>query len=258
MKPLVILPTYNEKDSLPVVLIKILDQEEFDILIVDDSSTDGTTELAKHWVERDNRVHLLQRPAKLGLGTAYIAGFKWGLERDYDCFLEMDADLSHDPLTLPTFIEKIESGADLVIGARYLGGTISVVGWDFKRLLLSRFGNLYASILLRTRLCDMTSGFRAFSRKALEALDLDAIRSEGYSFQIEMAYRVLRKGMNVSEIKIVFTERTHGKSKMSQTIVREAMALPWKLRLEELIKRIKGTVPDLNEPPDEQSAGKTH
>jgi dolichol-phosphate mannosyltransferase len=224
---------------------------------VDDSSTDGTTELAKHWVERDERVHLLQRPAKLGLGTAYIAGFKWGLERDYGCFVEMDADFSHDPLTLPKFLEEIESGAELVIGARYLGGTISVVGWDFKRLLLSRFGNIYASTLLRTHLCDMTSGFRAFSRKALEALNLDAIQSEGYSFQIEMAYRVQRKGMNISEIKIVFTERVHGKSKMSHNIIREAMALPWKLRIEELIKRIKGTSP-LNKPPDEQSAGRTH
>jgi dolichol-phosphate mannosyltransferase len=234
MKPLVVLPTYNEKDNLPVAVIKILDQEVFDILIVDDSSTDGTTELAKHWVEQDERVHILQRPAKLGLGTAYTTGFKWGLERDYNCFIEMDADLSHDPLALPKFMEEIESGSDLVIGARYLGGTISVVGWDFKRLMLSRFGNLYASTLLRTRLCDMTSGFRAFTRKALEALDLDAIRSEGYAFQIEMAYRVLRKGMNVSEIKIVFTERVHGKSKMSKGIIREAVVLPWKLRIEEL------------------------
>lgn len=239
MKPLVILPTYNEKDNLVVVLIKILDQEVFDILIVDDSSTDGTTELAQHWVALDERVHLLQRPAKLGLGTAYIAGFKWGLARDYDCFIEMDADFSHDPLALPNFLEKIESGIDLVIGARYLGGTISVVGWDFKRLLLSRFGNLYASTILRTHLCDMTSGFRAFSRMALEALDLDNIRSEGYAFQIEMAYRVLRKGMDVSEIKIVFTERVHGKSKMSHNIIREAMVLPWKLRLEMLINRLR-------------------
>jgi dolichol-phosphate mannosyltransferase len=253
MKPLVILPTYNEKDNLPVIIIKILDQEVFDILIVDDSSTDGTTELAKHWVERDERVHILHRPAKLGLGTAYIAGFKWGLERDYDCFIEMDADLSHDPLMLPNFLEEIGSGADLVIGARYLGGTISVVGWDFRRLLLSRSGNLYASTLLRTRLCDMTSGFRAFSRKALEALDLDAIRSEGYSFQIELAYRVQRKGMHVSEIKIVFTERVHGKSKMSQKIIREAMTLPWKLRLEELIKRIRRAGPGTKEPPHKQS-----
>ncbi len=240
MKPLVILPTYNEKDSLPVVIIKILEQEVFDILIVDDNSTDGTADLAKHWAALNEKVNLIQRPTKLGLGTAYIAGFKWGLERDYDCFIEMDADFSHDPLALPAFIEEMESGADLVIGARYLGGTISVVGWDFKRLLLSRFGNLYAATLLRTHLCDMTSGFRAFSRRALESLNLDAIRSEGYAFQIEMAYRVLRKGMNVSEIKIVFTERVHGISKMSHNIIREAMSLPWKLRIEELINRIRG------------------
>jgi dolichol-phosphate mannosyltransferase len=233
MKPLVVLPTYNEKESLPVVIIKILDQEIFDVLIVDDSSTDGTTEIAQNWVERDSRIHLLQRPGKLGLGTAYIAGFKWGLQRDYNCFIEMDSDLSHDPLVLPKFLEQLEAGSDLVIGARYEGGTISVVGWDFKRLMLSRLGNLYASTLLRTHLCDMTSGFRAFSRRALEAMDLDAIHSEGYAFQIEMAYRVLAQGMKVSELAIVFTERAFGASKMSHKIIREAVALPWRLKFNE-------------------------
>jgi dolichol-phosphate mannosyltransferase len=239
MKPLVVLPTYNEKDSLPVVIIKILDLGVFDVLIVDDSSTDGTTDIAKTWAERDERVHLIQRPGKLGLGTAYIAGFKWGLERDYDCFVEMDADLSHDPLVLPQFLEALGAGSDLVIGARYVGGTISVVGWDFKRLMLSRMGNLYASTLLRNRLCDMTSGFRAFSRRSLEAMDLDVIRSEGYAFQIEMAYRVLAQGMKVSELSIVFTERAHGTSKMSHKIIREAVALPWRLKFEEIKNRIQ-------------------
>jgi dolichol-phosphate mannosyltransferase len=253
MKPLVVLPTYNEKDNLPVIVIKILDQEVFDVLIVDDSSTDGTTELAKNWVERDQRVHILQRPGKLGLGTAYTSGFKWGLERDYDCFVEMDADLSHDPLMLPQFLDMVESGSDLVIGSRYMGGTISVVGWDFKRLLLSRFGNLYASTLLRTSLCDMTSGFRAFSRRALEALDLDAIHSEGYAFQIEMAYRVLKQGMQVSELSIVFTERVHGKSKMSHKIIREAVALPWKLILERLTDRVKRSLGLKKRPQEKRS-----
>jgi len=234
MKPLVVLPTYNEKETLPVVLIKILDQEGFDVLIVDDSSTDGTTELARNWVERDKRVHMLQRPGKLGLGTAYIAGFKWGLEREYDCFIEMDADFSHDPLALPKFMELMEGGADLVIGARYLGGTISVVGWDFKRLMLSRAGNLYASTLLRTHLCDMTSGYRSFSRRALEAMNLNAIHSGGYAFQIEMAYRVMAMGMNVKELAIVFTERAHGESKMSHGIIREALVLLWRLKLDEI------------------------
>jgi len=235
MKPLVVIPTYNERETLPVVIIKILEREAFDVLVVDDSSTDGTTELARHWAEQDGRVHVLQRPAKLGLGTAYIAGFKWGLERDYDCFMEMDADLSHDPGALPRFLEEMEAGADLVIGSRYLGGTISVVGWDFRRLLLSRFGNVYASTLLRTNLTDMTSGFRAFSRRALEAIGLDTVLSEGYAFQIEMAYRVWRRGLTVREVKIVFTERAHGSSKMSHKIIREAVLLPWRLKLGELM-----------------------
>lgn len=242
MKPLVIMPTYNEKENLPTMVIRILDREVFDILVVDDSSKDGTTELAKYWTERDGRVHLLQRPRKMGLGTAYLAGFKWGLERDYDCFIEMDADLSHDPLVLPRFLEKIEGGADLVIGSRYLGGTISVVGWDFRRLLLSRFGNLYAATLLRTGLTDMTSGFRAFSRKALEVIDLDTVRSEGYAFQIEMAYRVWHRGLNVKELTIVFTERSHGRSKMSHKIVREAVILPWRLKLGELSSAMTRTL----------------
>jgi dolichol-phosphate mannosyltransferase len=243
MKPLVIMPTYNEKDNLPLIIIKILEKERFDILVVDDSSSDGTTEIAEHWTRNDPRVHLLQRPGKLGLGTAYIAGFKWGLERDYDCFIEMDADLSHDPAMLPLFLEEIEGGADLVVGSRYMGGTISVVGWDFRRLLLSRLGNIYAATLLRTRLTDMTSGFRAFSRRALEAIDLDAVHSEGYAFQIELAYRVWREGLRVKEIAIVFTERAYGSSKISQNIVREALALPWRLKVEDVkcgVKRSLG------------------
>ncbi len=240
MKPLVILPTYNEKETLPVVIIKILDREIFDILVVDDNSRDGTQDIARHWVGQDGRVHLIERPAKLGLGTAYIAGFKWGLKRDYDCFIEMDSDLSHDARMLPRFVEEIEGGADLVIGSRYIGGRISVVGWDFRRLLLSRGGNFYASTLLGTRLTDMTSGFRSFSRRALEAIDLDAIRSEGYAFQIEMAYRVWRPGMKVKEVGIVFTERATGVSKMSKRIIREAVALPWKLRAENIKNRLLG------------------
>lgn len=234
MKTLVVLPTYNERENLPITMIRILDREVFDILVVDDNSSDGTADLARHWAEREPKVRLLQRPRKMGLGTAYLAGFRWGLERGYDCFIEMDADLSHDPMALPRFLEEIEGGAHLVIGSRYLGGTISVVGWDFRRLLLSRLGNLYASILLRTRLTDMTSGFRAYSRRALDAIDLDAVHSEGYAFQIEMAYRVWRLGMKVKEVTIVFTERTHGQSKMSRKIIREAAVLPWRMRLADL------------------------
>jgi dolichol-phosphate mannosyltransferase len=237
MKTLVVLPTYNEKDNLPVVIIKVLDQEGFDVLVVDDNSTDGTREVARQWVERDRRVNIIERPGKLGLGTAYIDGFKWGLQREYEYFMEMDSDLSHNPLDLPRFIEKSRKGSDLVIGSRYIGGRISVVGWDFRRLLLSRFGNFYASFILRTPLSDMTSGFRAYGRAALEGLDLNNIRAEGYAFQIEMAYYIWRMGMKVTEIPIVFTERAKGQSKMSKKIVREAVWLPWKLKARELVGR---------------------
>jgi dolichol-phosphate mannosyltransferase len=234
MRTLVVLPTYNERDNLPVVIIKLLAQEAFNLLIIDDNSTDGTKDVALHWTERDQRVNLINRPRKLGLGTAYITGFKWGLENGYECLIEMDSDLSHNPLDLPRFAEEVESGSDLVIGSRYLGGKISVVGWDFRRLMLSRFGNFYASFFLGAPFSDMTSGFRAYSRNALERLDLDRIHSEGYSFQIEMAYYIWRMGLKVKEIPIVFTERAKGTSKMSKKIVREAVWLPWGIKVKEL------------------------
>lgn len=234
LKTLVITPTYQEKESVPVVIIKVLAQEGFEILIIDDNSPDGTAEIVEDWMGRDPRVHLIKRPSKLGLGTAYLAGFRWGLEKGYDCLVEMDSDLSHNPVDLPKFVEEIERGADLVIGSRYLNGRISVVGWDFKRLLLSKMGNFYAARLLGIKASDLTSGYRAYSRRALEKLDLSSIRSEGYAFQIEMAYAVLRGGFILKEIPIVFTERYRGASKLSKQIVNEATWLPWKLRLLEM------------------------
>ena len=225
-----ILPTYMEKDTLPVVLVKVLSQELADILVVDDNSPDGTGEIAGTWASRDPRVHVIKRQGKMGLGTAYVAGFLWGLERDYDCFVEMDSDMSHNPLDLPKLIEEIAKGADLVIGSRYIGGKISVVGWDFRRLLLSKFGNLYASTILGINLSDLTSGYRAFSRKALEQVEFDNIHSGGYAFQIEMAYTVSKAGMRVGEIPIIFTERAKGTSKMSKQIIKEAVWLPWRIR----------------------------
>ena len=239
MKTLIILPTYNERETLPQVINKILDQNGFDVLVVDDNSPDGTGALASEWAARDAHVNLIARHGKLGLGTAYIAGFKWGLERNYDCFIEMDSDLSHNPEDLSRFVEEISNGNDLVIGSRYMRGTISVVGWDFHRLLLSKFGNFYATAILKIPLTDITGGFRAYSRNALEIIDLDTIRSEGYSFQIELAYHAWFAGLKVKEISIVFTERAKGGSKMSGNIIREAVKLPWKLKARQLWRKLK-------------------
>jgi dolichol-phosphate mannosyltransferase len=239
MKTLVMLPVYNERDTLPVTMKKVLETSPNDILIIEDNSTDGTREVARELAANDSRVKLIERPGKLGLGTAYIDGFRWGLGQGYDCFIEMDSDLSHDPKDLPKFVEAIEDGSHLAIGSRYIGGTISVVGWDFKRLLLSKFGNLYARTILGVPLTDMTSGYRAFSRRALESLELDNVRSQGYAFQIEMAYYVWRSGLKVTEVPIVFTERATGSSKMSKQIVREAVRMPWRLRLTSFFDVIK-------------------
>jgi len=242
MKTLVILPVYNERVTLPIALKMALEAGPYDVLIIEDNSTDGTREIARELSKDNSRVNLIERPGKLGLGTAYIEGFRWGMENGYDCFIEMDSDLSHDPNDLPRFATEIENGSHLVIGSRYVGGTISVVGWDFRRLLLSKFGNLYARTILGVPLTDMTSGFRAFSRPALDSLGLDNIRSQGYAFQIEMAYYIWRCGLKVSEIRIVFTERADGSSKMSKQIVREAMRLPWRLRFSSMLDSIKQAV----------------
>ena len=235
MKALVILPTYNEAKTLPQVLTKISAYDWLDALVMDDNSSDGTAEVVEHWEKTSNRVHLIKRPAKLGLGTAYLSGFKWGLERDYEYFYEMDSDLSHNPDALPWFIKEMEEGGyDLMIGSRYTKNTISVVGWDFRRLLLSKFGNLYASTILGMKLTDMTSGYRCYRRETLLGIDFDQICSNGYAFQIEMAYLAVKAGFKVGEMQIIFYERDHGTSKMSKKIIREAVILPWKLKIKEM------------------------
>lgn len=233
------LPTYNEGENIAGILDRVLAHGLFDVMVVDDNSSDGTRETVNNYINKHENVHMIERAGKLGLGTAYVAGFLWGLDNGYDCMMEMDSDFSHNPEDMPKFIEAIKGGADLAIGSRYAGGTISVVGWDFKRLLLSRFGNEYASTILACPLSDMTSGFRAYSRRVIEAMELDEIGSEGYAFQIEMAYYVWFAGYKVQEIPIVFTERTRGVSKMDKRIVREAVPLPWKLRL----RSIFGSLP---------------
>jgi dolichol-phosphate mannosyltransferase len=232
-KALVIMPTYNEKTSLPGMIAAILKSGIFDVLVVDDASPDGTAQAVKEIKSRENRVSLIERQAKLGLGTAYVTGFKWGLERGYEYFIEMDADGSHNPAALPWFLKEI-GGYGLVIGSRYLNERISVVGWDFRRLLMSKFGNIYASVILGIRLTDLTSGFRCYTREALNAVDFDRVHSSGYSFQIEMAYLVRMSGFRVHEMPIIFYDRNSGSSKMSGKIVREAMILPWMLRLREI------------------------
>lgn len=225
------MPTYNEGENIAGILDRVLAHGLFDVMVVDDNSMDGTRETVRGYVTRHENVHIIEREGKLGLGTAYIAGFLWGLRRGYDCLMEMDSDFSHNPGDMPHFVQTVAAGADLAIGSRYTGGTISVVGWDFKRLLLSRFGNVYASTILGTTLSDMTSGFRAYSRRALEGIVLESVGSEGYAFQIEMAYYVWSAGLRIVELPIIFTERTRGSSKMSKSIVREAIPLPWKLRM---------------------------
>lgn len=235
-KALVIIPTYNERDTLPEVISSVLKHSGFDILVVDDGSPDGTAGFVRELRMAEERVFLMERAGKLGLGTAYIAGFRWGLEKGYGYFIEMDGDNSHNPEMLPYFIREMEKGLELVIGSRYLNGTINVIGWDFRRLMLSKFGNFYASRILGLRLTDLTSGFRCYSRGALEKLELEKIHSNGYAFQIETAYRASVAGCRLGEMPITFHERASGFSKMSKDIIREAAALPWRLRLARLFR----------------------
>ncbi|HEU4643903.1 MAG TPA: polyprenol monophosphomannose synthase [Gemmatimonadaceae bacterium] len=229
-RALVIVPTYNERENIPRLIEAVLAKDErLEMLIVDDGSPDGTGELVDAIAAANPRVHVLHRPSKLGLGTAYRAGFKWALEREYDYVFEMDADFSHDPNHLPAFLEAIKD-ADVVLGSRYNRGRVTVVNWPMTRLLLSYFANLYARFVTGLPLDDSTGGFKCFRRSVLEAIDLDAVKSNGYAFQIEMSFRAWKKGFRIAEIPIVFVDRTEGESKMSKKIVREAIWMVWRLR----------------------------
>ena len=228
---LIIIPTYNESENLPLLLDAVFElQPEVHILVVDDNSPDGTGDLADKLAAEDERVHVLHREGKLGLGTAYIAGFRWALERDYQRIFEMDADFSHQPKYLKDFLKASEE-ADLVLGCRYIkgGGT---EGWGPLRQLISRGGNLYARAVLWLPFHDLTGGFKCFRREVLESLDLGTIRSTGYAFQIELSYRAHKRGFKIAEVPIVFPDRTRGESKMSGSIVHEAMLNVIKLRFE--------------------------
>ncbi len=232
-KVLVVIPTYNERTNLPLLIPAVLGQDpRIEVLIVDDSSPDGTGELADELAVADPRVHALHRAAKEGLGKAYIAGFKWALERGYDFVFEMDADFSHDPKFIPEFLHAAEE-ADLVIGSRYKAG-VNVINWPMSRLLLSIGANQYARWVTGLPLADSTGGFKCFRRRVLEAISLDRVRSNGYAFQIEMSFLAWKKGFRIKEIPIVFTDRVEGQSKMNKRIVREAIWMVWWLRLRSL------------------------
>jgi len=227
-RALVIIPTYNEKENIEKIAAAVLEQApNVELLVVDDGSPDGTGALVKALAAANPRVHLLEREGKLGLGTAYIAGFKWGLASGYDYIMEMDADFSHDPKEIPNFLKAIETN-DLVLGSRYKDG-VRVVNWPLRRLFLSKGASYYVRIITGLPVADPTGGFKCFRRRVLEALDLDAVRSNGYAFQVELTYKAWMKGFRVAEIPITFSDRYAGRSKMSGHIVLEALWMVWAL-----------------------------
>ena len=229
---LVIVPTYNERENIARMIDTVLAQDErIEMLVVDDGSPDGTAEIVEGMMARHpGRVHIHKRPGKMGLGTAYLAGFRIAIERKYDLVMEMDADFSHDPSHLPQFLKAIE-GADIVLGSRYRDGKVTIVNWPISRLLLSYYANVYARMVTGLPVWDATGGFKCFRRKVLEAIDLNAVKSNGYAFQIEMSFRAWKKGFRIVEIPITFVDRTEGASKMSKAIVREAVWMVPRLRL---------------------------
>jgi len=237
LKITVVVPTYNERDNIETLARMILSQDErVDILFVDDNSPDGTGDIADRLASSTSRIKVLHRAGKLGLGSAYREGFRIALDNGADYILEMDADFSHDPGMLPLFIEKM-SEYDVVVGSRYLNG-VSVVNWPIRRLILSYCASVYTRMITGLHLSDCTGGFKCFSRNVLESLDLESIRSDGYSFQIEMNYRCHERGFRIGEIPIIFIDRHAGTSKMSKQIIREAVLMVWKLKLGSLSRSI--------------------
>lgn len=227
-KTLVIVPTYNERENLPPLVQRLLAlPARVDLLVVDDNSPDGTGKLADELAARHPNVFVLHRAEKNGLGRAYCAGFAWALERDYELIMEMDGDFSHNPDAIPDFVAAAQN-ADLVIGSRYSNG-IRVINWPLKRLMLSMGAAKYVQIITGLPISDPTGGFKCFRRRALESIDLNAIRSNGYSFQIEMSHKIWRQGMRIAEVPIIFTDRFKGSSKMSKKIIWEAVWMVWRL-----------------------------
>ncbi len=228
-RTLIVTPTYNEADNIVSIIQTVLRQgPDVDVLVVDDNSPDGTAALVEKTFPHNDRVHLMKRPGKMGLGTAYVAGFKFALERKYDHVLEMDADFSHNPDEVKNFIVKMQE-YDLVLGSRYRNG-VRVVNWPIRRLILSYSANLYTRLITGMPVKDATSGFKCFRRSVLEAIDLEHVHSNGYAFQIEMTYLAWRKGFRICEIPIIFVDRRSGVSKMSRKIVYEAAFMVWRLK----------------------------
>ena len=237
-RALVIVPTYNERENISRLIETVLAQDDrLEMLIVDDGSPDGTGEIVDRIMSTNRRVHIHRRPKKLGLGTAYLAGFRWAIERGYDLILEMDADFSHDPAHLPQLLRAAEE-ADVVLGSRYREGKVTVVNWPIARLILSYYANVYARVVTGLPVWDGTGGFKCFRRKVLESIDLNTVKSNGYAFQIEMSFRAWKRGYRIVEIPIVFVDRTEGTSKMSGSIVREAIWMVPRLRLMAIFGRI--------------------
>ncbi len=233
-KILVIIPTYNELENIRKIIPAVLSQNEnIDILVVDDNSPDNTGKYVEEKSRTETRIKILKRLGKMGLGTAYIAGFKYAIVNNYDLVFEMDADFSHDPNDIPSFLEAINE-ADLVLGSRYING-VRVLNWPIRRLLLSYFASIYTRTITRLPIHDTTGGFKCFRIDVLKAIDLDKVKSNGYSFQIEMTYKAYKKNFRIKEIPIVFTDRAKGKSKMSKKIVYEAVFMVWKLRLRSIL-----------------------
>ncbi len=232
-KTLVVTPTYNEADNIEKFIGQVLAQgPSIEMLIVDDSSPDGTAAIVERMMEREKRIHILKRPGKMGLGTAYVDGFRYAIKEGYDFIFEMDADFSHNPEEVPRFLEKAKE-FDLVIGSRYTNG-VRVVNWPIRRLLLSYAANVYTRVITGMPIKDATGGFKCFRRRVLESIDLDRVHSNGYAFQIEMNFKAYSKGFRLTEHPIIFVDRASGLSKMSRKIVYEAVFMVWKLKFRKI------------------------
>lgn len=238
MKVLVIIPTYNESENILSIIPQILSKsngEDFNVLVIDDNSPDGTAQLVKNM--NNPKVHIIEREKKMGLGTAYVTGFKYAIQNNYDLVFEMDADFSHDPKYLPDFIAKIKEGYDCVVGSRYIHG-ISVLNWPIGRLILSYLANVYTRRVTGLKVMDTTAGFVCYKVSALQQINLDNIKSNGYSFQIEMKFKMHKKGLKICEVPILFVDRRAGHSKMSRKVVYEAYFMVWKLKFRSIFNKL--------------------